>query len=110
MMGHHQVKVSAPAIFEDRDLLRIPFPLAVSGTLRDQVIQVTQNTVRLNRSAGEGYQQLADMVDSGVATVDIKGPMLQCVIVSFPHADRVGADQIHMSASREPVSLQHRCL
>lgn len=38
MMRHHQVKVSAPAIFEDRGLLRIPFPPDVSRTLRDQVI------------------------------------------------------------------------
>ena len=110
MMRHHQVKVSAPAIFEDRDLLRIPAPPAVSGTLRDQVIQVTQNTVGLNRSAGEGYHQLTDMLNSGVATVDIKGSMLQRVVVSFPHVDRVGADQIHMSTSREPVTLQHSCL
>ena len=51
--------MSAPAIFKDRDLLRIPDPPAASDTLRDQVIQ---NTVRLNRSAGEGYHQLTDML------------------------------------------------
>jgi hypothetical protein len=109
MMRHHQIKVSAPAIFKDRDLLRIPAPPTVSGTLRDQVIQVTQNTVRMNRSAGEGYHQLTNMLDSGVATIDMKGPLLQRVVVSFPHVNRVGSDQIHMSASREPVTLQHRC-
>ena len=32
MMRYHKVKVSAPAIFEDRDLLRIPDPPVVSGT------------------------------------------------------------------------------
>ena len=110
MMRHHQVKVSATTIFEDRDLLWIPDPHAVFGTLQDQVIQVTQDTVRLDSAAGERHHQLSDLVDSGVATVNIKGPALQRVIVSFPHAARLGPDQVHMSASREPVTLQHRCL
>ena len=92
MMRHHQVKV-APPPFLKTVICRILFPPAVSEPARSGHMGHLEHC-RAESLRWQGYQQLADMVNSGVTTVDIKGAMLQCVVVSFPHAGRVGADQI----------------